>query len=87
MGAGGTVTSLHVDSIGEGYNGGIARLLITEPTGYSNIDLHYTGVSTGVGIEATAKVRIGSGSSIIDFNIDDHGRGYKVGDVLKEVLI
>jgi len=83
LGAGGTVTSFHVDTIGEGYNGGIARLLVTEPTGYSNLDLHYTGVSTGVGIEATAKVRIGSGSSIIDFNIDDHGRGYKVGDVLK----
>jgi hypothetical protein len=55
---------------------------VTQPTGYSNMDLHYAGISTGIGIEATAKVKIGVGSSIIDFEIDDHGRAYKVGDKL-----
>ena len=47
---------------------------MTQPTGYSNMDLHYVGISTGIGIEATAKVKIGVGSSIVDFEIDDHGR-------------
>jgi len=82
LGAGGTITHFTLTGIGTDYTNN-AQVLITSPTGYSNVDLHYAGVSTGVGIDATAKVTIGVGSSIIDFQIDNHGRGYKVGDKLK----
>ena len=84
LGAGGTVTAFDVVTPGFGYDpSNPVSLIVTGPTGYSNMDLHYAGVSTGIGIEATAKVTIGVGSSIKDFEIDDHGRAYKVGDVLK----
>ena len=83
LGAGGTVTSFIVSEVGAGYSASSpVSLLVTQPTGYSNMDLHYAGISTGIGIEATAKVKIGVGSSIVDFEIDDHGRAYKVGDKL-----
>ena len=83
LGAGGTVTSLDISTVGLGYDpNNPVSIIITEPAGYSNMDLHYAGVSTGIGIEATAKVKIGVGSSITDFEIDDHGRAYKVGDKL-----
>ena len=75
LGAGGTVTSFIVSEVGAGYSASSpVSLLVTQPTGYSNMDLHYAGISTGIGIEATAKVKIGVGSSIVDFEIDDHGR-------------
>ena len=82
LGAGGTITHFTLTGIGTDYTNN-SNVIITPPTGYSNMDLHYAGVSTGIGIEATAKVKIGVGSSVTDFEIDDHGIAYKVGDVLK----
>ena len=82
LGAGGTITHFTLTGIGTDYTNN-SNVIITPPTGYSNMDLHYAGVSTGIGIEATAKIKIGVGSSVTDFEIDDHGRAYRVGDVLK----
>ena len=82
LGAGGTITHFTLTGIGTDYTNN-AEVIITPPTGYSNMDLHYAGLSTGIGIEATAKVKIGVGSSVINFEIDDHGRAYRVGDVLQ----
>lgn len=82
--AAGTITSINIIEGGSGYTS-VPTVVIGIPTGYSNLGLGYTGGTLGVGQDATVTVEVGSGSSIINFSIDEPGRGYRPGDKL-EVL-
>jgi photosystem II stability/assembly factor-like uncharacterized protein len=86
VGAGGTITSLSIINGGIGYtNTALPSVSISLPLPYSNLGIAYTNGSTGNGINAKVSVQVGSGSSIIQFTIDDPGIGYKIGDVLSVV--
>ena len=84
VGSGGTITSLTIANPGSGYtNTSLPIVSIEIPKSYSNLNLTYTGGSSGVGTDAKVSVVVGNGSSIIGFNLDNPGYGYKVGEVLK----
>ena len=86
VGAGGTITSLSIINGGIGYTvTSLPVAVISLPLPYSNLGVAYTGGSSGNGIGAKVSVQVGNGSSIIQFNIDNPGIGYKVGDVLSVV--
>ena len=57
-------------------------VIFDDPLPYANIPLMYAAGSSGVGTQATASIVVGQGSSIISFEINNSGYGYKVGDVL-----
>ena len=83
VGSGGTITGFTVVNPGSGYTStSIPTVIIGIPTGYSNLPLEYSGVSTGIGQQAKITVEVGMGSSVISFKFDDVGVAYKVGDVL-----
>jgi photosystem II stability/assembly factor-like uncharacterized protein len=83
IGAGGTITGLSITNAGSGYTtAGITEVMIPIPSNYSDIPLSYASGNTGLGTNAKVSVQVGSGSSIIQFNIEEPGIGYKVGDVL-----
>ena len=78
VGSAGTVTGITTVSGGSGYANTTPPIItVGLGTGYSNMS--YTG-GTGSGFKAS--VVVGSGGSIIDFNITDPGIGYKNGEVL-----
>ena len=78
VGSAGTVTGITTVSGGSGYASTTPPIInIGLGTAYSNMT--YTG-GTGSGFKAT--VVVGSGGSIVDFNITDAGIGYKNGEVL-----
>jgi hypothetical protein len=86
VGAGGTITGLTIVNPGTGYTTTLLPIVsIGIPTGYSNLWLSYTAGSSGVGQNGKVSVEVGMGSSIISFNLDDPGIGYKVGDILTPV--
>jgi photosystem II stability/assembly factor-like uncharacterized protein len=86
IGSGGTITSLNIINGGIGYtNTNVPLVLIDLPLPYSNMGVAYTGGSSGIGINAKVSVQVGSGSSIIQFSVDNPGIGYKVGDVLSVI--
>ncbi len=58
-------------------------IVIDDPVSYSNMRLFYSSSSAaGVGTEATIDVVVGNGSSVIDFEIDNTGYGYRDGAIL-----
>jgi len=84
VGSGGTITSLSIANPGSGYtNTSLPIVSVEIPRSYSNLNLTYTGGSSGVGTDAKVSVVVGNGSSIIGFNLDNPGYGYKVGEILK----
>lgn len=84
VGSGGTITSLAITNPGSGYtNTSLPIISIEIPRSYSNLNIAYAGGSSGVGTDAKVSVVVGNGSSIIGFNLDNPGSGYKVGEVLK----
>ena len=79
----GVVDSVSIDNGGSGYpSGGITTSLnfVTSPlpSPYTNIPL-----SGGNGSGAKIDVVVGTGGSIISFDMSDRGIGYEVGDTLK----
>jgi len=79
----GVVTSLNLSNSGSGYsNTGISTGLnfVTAPlpSPYTNIPL-----SGGSGSGAKIDVVVGTGGSIISFDMTDRGIGYEIGDVLE----
>lgn len=83
IGTGGTVTSLTIINPGVGYTNSILpEVRIDIPQNYYNLELTYDNGITGTGQGAKASVIVGNGSSIIEFNLDESGTGYKVGDIL-----
>jgi hypothetical protein len=83
IGVGGTVTSLSVVNSGFGYTSDpLPRVVVDSPAGYSDLPLIYTGGTSGIGQGAKASVSVGFGSSITQFELEEPGIAYKVGDVL-----
>ena len=78
VGSAGTVTGITTVSGGTGYASTNPPIIIVGiPTAYSNVS--FTG-GQGSGLEAT--IVVGTGGSVIDFNITNSGIGYANGDVL-----
>jgi photosystem II stability/assembly factor-like uncharacterized protein len=83
IGAGGTITNLSIANPGSGYTtSAITKVNIPLPPNYSDLPLTYAPGNSGVGTGAKISVQVGTGSSVIQFDIEEPGVGYKVGDVL-----
>jgi hypothetical protein len=52
------------------------------PLSYSNLPLKYINGFSGVGTEANISIVVGQGSSVINFEINNFGYGYKLNDEL-----
>ena len=78
VGSAGTITGITTTSGGSGYASTNPPIIIVGiPTAYNSVD--FTG-GQGSGFKAT--VIVGTGGSVIDFNITERGFGYANGDVL-----
>ena len=78
VGAAGTITGFTVVSGGTGFSQASPPLVVTdEPAPYKNLSL-----VGGSGSGATIDVVVGTGGSVINFNMVNRGLGYKEGDVL-----
>jgi len=78
VGAAGTITGITTVSGGSGYASTNPPIIIVGiPTAYN--DVEFTG-GQGSGLRAT--VIVGTGGSVIDYNITERGLGYANGDVL-----
>lgn len=83
IGAGGTVTSISIVNAGTGYTTNPeTRVVIGIPTSYSDLPLVYTNGTTGNGEGARASVVVGNSGDIIQFEMEEPGIYYKVGDQL-----
>ena len=80
----GHVTSINITNPGTGFtNTNAPIVIIDEPLSYTNIPLEYSSTSAvGSGRSATIDIKVGQGSSIIDFEIKHFGYGYGNNEVL-----
>jgi hypothetical protein len=79
----GIVVSIAITNPGTGYtSSNPPHVIIDDPFPYENLELQYASGSTGVGTGAKVSVVVGQGSSVIDFELTEVGRGYEVGDIL-----
>ena len=80
----GRVVSIAVTNPGTGYTStNPPYVFIDAPLSYSNIPLVYSSSSTiGLGTQAVIDIVVGQGSSIIDFDINNTGYGYNIGEIL-----
>jgi hypothetical protein len=79
----GHVIGFDITNGGVGFTSSNAPVVvIDEPINYTDIPLEYSSSSSGVGTEATINVKVGQGSSVIEFEINDFGYGFNRGDVL-----
>jgi hypothetical protein len=88
IGAGGTLSSISITNAGYGYTSSPNPIVVIGiPSAYSDLPLEYINGSSGNGTGAKASVVVGNQNNIIGFNMNDPGKYYKVGDVLKVVGI
>ena len=81
--SGGHVVSIAITNPGVGYTSTNPPLVvIDDPLSYSDIPLIYSSGYSGVGTEAKVDIIVGSGTSVVDFEIKNNGYGYGQGDVL-----
>ena len=82
--SGGHIVSVAITNPGTGYTHTNQPFVIfDDPVSYSNMRLFYSSSSTaGVGTEATVDVVVGNGSSVIDFEIQNAGYGYREDAIL-----
>ena len=80
----GHIVSVAITNPGTGYTHTNQPFVVfDDPVSYSNMRLFYSSSSAaGVGTEATIDVVVGNGSSVIDFEIDNTGYGYRDGSIL-----
>lgn len=84
IGAGGTIANISIVNAGSGYTtSSIPNVVIGIPSGYSDLPLEYISGSSGNGSGAKASVVVGNQSNIIGFKVENPGKYYKVGDILK----
>ena len=79
----GHVTGFNITNGGVGFTSSNPPVVvIDEPLSYSNIPLVYSSSSSGVGTQASVNVKVGQGSSIIEFEINNFGYAFKRGEIL-----
>jgi len=82
----GHIVGYRLDSPGTAYtSSNLPTIIISPPSGYSNIPLVYSQDypnNSGIGTGLVVDLVVGAGSTVIDFNIVNYGFGYKQGDVL-----
>ena len=80
----GRIVSVAITNPGTGYTATNPPIVIfDDPLSYDNIPLNYSSSSSvGFGTGATISVVVGQGSSVIDFEIQNTGRGYGQGEIL-----
>ena len=79
----GHVTGFNITNGGVGFTSSNPPVVvIDEPLSYEDIPLVYSSSSSGVGTEASINIKVGQGSSIIEFEINDFGYGFKKTEVL-----
>lgn len=80
----GKIISVTVTNPGSGYTlQDPPEIIIDAPLNYTSIPLVYSQSSqNGIGTGAKINVVVGQGSSIIDFQLQEYGYGYKPGDIL-----
>jgi len=78
-GTGNISTDVTVTNPGTGYTyTDVPVVTIDDPLSYSNMRLFYSSSSpAGVGTEATIDIVVGNGSSVVDFEINNTGYGYR----------
>ena len=82
--SGGHIVSVAITNPGTGYTHTNQPFVVfDDPLSYSNMRLLYSSSSpAGVGTEATVDVVVGNGSSVIDFEIQNTGYGYRENAIL-----
>ena len=80
-GTGNVSTYVNITNTGFGFTSS-SYVTIDDPDSYSDLDLVYSSVSSGVGTQAKIDVIVGQGSNVIDFEIKNTGYGYGNGDIL-----
>ncbi len=79
----GRIVSIAITNPGTGYTStNPPEVIFDAPLSYSDLNLKYSNVSSGVGTQAKIDIVVGQGSSIIDFTITNYGYSYNVGDIL-----
>ena len=79
----GIIVSVAITNPGSGYTSSNPPYVIfDEPFSYENLELQYTGGTSGIGTGAKVSIVVGQGSSIIDFELTSVGSGYEIGDIL-----
>ena len=80
----GNITSVNITNPGSGYTTSNPPIVvIDEPLSYSGIPLEYSSSSTtGVGQSATIDIKVGQGSSVIEFEINNFGFGFRKNEIL-----
>ncbi|MEC8551628.1 MAG: hypothetical protein VXY93_14120, partial [Pseudomonadota bacterium] len=85
----GVVTSVVINNGGSGYlptgiSTGLSFVTVEPPSPYKNLPLTYVGGSpTQTGSGAEIDVVVGTGGSVISFDMANRGIGYEIGDVLE----
>lgn len=81
---GGNIVSVAITNPGVGYTFSNPPVVIfDDPLAYVNLPLIYSNSSPSqTGAEATIDIVVGQGSSVIDFEVNHQGYGYREGDIL-----
>ena len=81
---GGNIVSVAITNPGTGYTFTNAPIVVfDDPLSYYNVPLVYSSSSPSqTGAEATVDIVVGQGSSVIDFELNNQGYGYREGDIL-----
>jgi len=81
--SGGHVVSIAITNPGVGYTATNPPLVvIDDPLSYSDIPVIYSSGYSGLGTEAKIDIVVGSGTSVVDFEIKNNGYGYGQSDIL-----
>ena len=82
--SGGHIVSIAITNPGIGYTHTNQPFVVFDsPVPYSNMRLFYSSSSAaGVGTEATVDIVVGNGSSVVDFEIQNTGYGYRQDEIL-----
>ena len=81
---GGNIIEVKIDNPGTGYTFTNPPVVVfDDPLSYYNVPLVYSPSSPSqTGSDATINIVVGQGSSVIDFELNNQGFGYRAGDIL-----
>ena len=79
----GHVIGFNITNGGVGFTSSNAPIVvIDEPLNYNDIPLVYSSSSSGVGTEASISIKVGQGSSVIEFEVNDFGYAFEKTEIL-----